>query len=151
MFSKETFDGAVNAYKKLIAKTSMLIDVTSGEIDKELFNAYKYKFAGALENNLNTSLSVTVLYDVLKDDTLNDFTKKALIAEFDKVLGLNLLTKQENKIDEELEKYIGSKIAERLEAKKNKDYQKADEIRAELLSRGITLKDTPNGTEYFIS
>ena len=151
VFSKETFEGAVSAYKKLKAKTSQFIGAPESELNTDGFKAYRQKFASALENDINTSMAVTVLYDVLKDDKLNDFTKRELIKAFDSVLGLDLLVKDEIKVDDELKEYINSKIAERLEAKKNKDYAKADEIRNELAEKGITLKDTPNGTEYTIN
>jgi len=150
VFSKESFEGAVNAYKKLKAKTKQFIGDITGVLDDEKYNLYKQKFSSALENDLNTSLAVTVLYDVLKDDELNDYTKKELIGVFDSVLDLNLLVKDEVTIDDELKSYINEKITERLNAKKDKNYQKADEIRNELLSKGIVLKDTPNGTEYSI-
>ena len=44
--------------------------------------------------------------------------------------------------------YVEEKIAERKVAKENKDYQKADQIRSELLEQGIILKDTKDGTTY---
>ena len=58
--------------------------------------------------------------------------------------------KKKNEIDEELEKYILKKIEERNEAKKNKDFAKADKIRDELKEKGIKLIDTREGTTYEI-
>ena len=100
----------------------------------------------ALEDNLNTSNALTTLYNVLKSD-LNDNTKLALISSFDKVLSLDLL-KEDNNINNDLEKYINEMIEKRNNAKKNKDYILADSIRDELLAQGITLKDTREGTIY---
>ena len=84
----------------------------------------------------------------------------ALLDEFDAVLGLNLLSAAEKKraeaetaapkADGALTEKIESMIAERAAAKKAKDYARADAIRAELTAMGVTLKDTPNGTEYTI-
>ena len=68
---------------------------------------------------------------------------------FDKVLSLNLTTAQadaKEEIDAELESYVLAKIEERKEAKKAKDFAKADAIRDELLAKGIELKDTREGT-----
>ena len=111
----------------------------------------------ALENDLNTSLAVTALYDVLKSP-LNGKTKRKLIADFDTVLSLDLLAaaeklnqKNENVPDDPRKAEIETKIAARAEAKKQKNYAEADRIRAELAAIGVTLKDTPNGTEYTIS
>ena len=68
----------------------------------------------------------------------------------DKVLSLDLTKEVKNNIDSELETYILSKIEERKIAKQNKDFALADSIREELLSRGIELKDTREGTTYNI-
>ena len=73
-------------------------------------------------------------------------TKYKLVHDFDKVLSLDLLKENTKKVDDEEE--ILHKINLRNEAKKNKDYQKADEIREELLKKGIVLKDTREGTIY---
>ena len=89
------------------------------------------------------------LYDVLKSD-LNDASKLYLVNEFDKALSLDLTKEDKKEIDKELENYILSKIEERKEAKANKDFAKADAIRNELLSKGIELKDTREGTTYNI-
>ena len=88
-----------------------------------------------------------LVYDVLKDEDLPDFSKLYLMDNFDKVLGLNLI-EEEAEIDEELEKEIQAKIEERNQAKKEKDYAKADQIRNELLEKGIKLIDSREGTTY---
>ena len=112
-------------------------------------NTFDYinKFKEAISNDLNTSAAVTVLYDVLKSD-LTDAQKRYLVNEFDKVLSLNLLVEDKKEIDSDLESYINSKIEERNNAKKNKDYALADAIREELLSKGIIIKDTREGTIF---
>ena len=89
------------------------------------------------------------MYEVLKDENLNDTTKIRLIEDFDKVFSLNLI-KEEESVDSELEKEILEKIEERKEAKMNKDYALADKIRDELSLRGIKLIDTKDGTTYEI-
>ena len=109
------------------------------------FSASCLAAVNALENDMNTSDAITVLYDVIKSDLSNN-TKYELIKEFDSVLSLRLL--EENEIDEELKKYIEEKINERNTFKKNKEYAKADLIRDELESRGILIKDTREGTLY---
>ena len=146
-FSFDALDNAANAYNKLKSKVYELSN--SGDINEEEAKVYLEKFKSALESDLNTSAAITTVYDVLKSN-LNDSTKLYLISEFDKVLGLNLLKKENNKIDVELEEYIITKINERNEAKNNKDYTKADEIRNELKEKGIIIKDTREGTTYEI-
>ena len=89
-------------------------------------------------------------YDLIKDDTINGTTKIYLIKDFDKVLSLDLI-KEKDSIDSELEKYIQDKIEERKIAKQNKDYALSDAIRDELLTKGIELIDTREGTTYKIN
>ena len=90
---------------------------------------------------------ITLVYDVLKDD-ISDGTKLAIIEKFDEVLSLDLTVVEEKEVDADLEKEVLAKIEERKEAKKNKDFAKADAIRDELLARGIKLIDTREGTTY---
>lgn len=144
LFSYESLDNTVVAYNKLKNKIKSLKNNLEGNIE-EAKEKYETLFKQALENDLNTSDALTILYDVLKSD-LNNKTKLFLVEEFDKVLSLDLL--KEDKIDKELEKYILEKIEERNIAKKNKDYSKADNIREELESRGILISDTREGTSY---
>ena len=141
-FSYSSLDGAENAYKKL--KNRVLSLSKEGEVDTEAFNTYKNNFVSYLEDDINTANAISVIYDVLKANT-NDLTKYELIKDFDKVLGLELTTEINNTIQVDIE-FINSKIEERNEAKKNKNYELADQIRNELLEMGIILKDTREGT-----
>ena len=114
-----------------------------------------------------TSLAVTALYDVLKAKT-NDATKLALIADFDRVLSLDLIghanalrAKMEEEakkalatpegVSEELAREVEALIEERKMAKKEKNFARADEIRQYLADKGITLVDTSAGTTYKLS
>ena len=145
-FTFESLDGARKALKRLKSKTLALKD--EGNLDNESFTKYDELYKEALSNDLNTSSMITILYDVLKDESLNDKTKLELVKLFDKVLSLDLLKEEESVIDTDLEKMIQEKIVERKEAKKNKDFATADKIRDELLEQGIKLIDTREGTTY---
>ena len=92
---------------------------------------------------------ITLVYDVLKDESLNYGTKREIISKFDEVLSLDLL-KEDKKESNHDEKMINEKIKLRNEAKKNKDFATADKIRDELLGQGIRLIDTREGTTYEI-
>lgn len=146
IFTFDNLDNAENAYKKLKQKTLSLKQ--DNEVNKEHFDKYNSLFIDQINDDMNTSSALTILYDVLKDDELTDSTKKALVESFDKVLSLDLLKEEESIVDEELEKYVLQKIAERKEAKVNKDFALADAIRNELLEKGIELKDTREGTTW---
>ena len=146
LFTYDALNQASNTYNKLLSKIRN-IKKDDSIVDKNEINKYKELFKKELENDLNTSNALTILYDVLKSN-LNNNTKLYLIEDFDKVLSLNLLC--EEKIDKELVNYINEKMFKRNEAKQNKDYELADKIRDELLSRGIILKDTREGTTFEI-
>ena len=149
-FSYEIMDNVAAAYNKLVKKIGSLKD--EGEVDKEVYNKFRESFIDALANDINTSSALTVVYDVLRADC-NDRTKLELVKSFDEVLSLNL-TRECGKaaatadVDDELSQYVLAKIEERKAAKKEKNFAKADAIREELLSRGIVIKDTREGTVW---
>lgn len=144
VFTFENLDNAEQTYKKLKQKTLNLSN--DGAIDEDKFDMYNKKFISFLDDDLNTSSCLTVLYDMLKDNDLNDATKRKLTESFDKVLSLDLLKEDEVSLNDELVGYIEEKIALRTLAKQNKDFLEADKIRNELLEKGILLKDTREGT-----
>lgn len=143
-FSYDSLDNTAKAYDKLIKRIAALND--DGEVDEAKAKELDDKFREALDNDLNTSLGLTAVYDVLKADT-NDATKKHVIAEFDKVLGLNLAAENQNG-EENLDAEIEALIQKRQEARKNKDWATADQIRDELAARNIKLIDTPDGIKW---
>ena len=161
VFSYENLDNAKIAYDKIIARVLSLLKEEQGEIDTESFDALKGKFCAALDNDLNTSLSVTAVYDVLKAK-ITPATKLALLKDFDYVLGLDMIETAQKQLDAEKAaaeaaaadpfiQEIEALIAERAAAKKEKDFARADEIRAILLEKGVTLIDTSQGTKYTIA
>lgn len=143
VFSYDALDQAFSTLKKLRNRISLLSPDSLK--DEELFRKYQAKFVEELEDDLNTANAISVLYEVLKDDSMNEATKIALIKDFDRVLSLDLV--QEKKVAEN-EEFILELIAKRAEAKKNKDFALADSIREELLTQGIKLIDGRDGTSY---
>ena len=152
-FSYEVLDQMVKTYDKLARKTRSLKN--DGEVDKQVYDSFRLKFEDALCNDVNTSMAITVLYDLLKADT-NDATKRKLVEDFDQVLSLGLLSaadekaseQETNGADNELTAYVEEMIAKRAQAKKEKDFAKADAIRNELLEKGIAIKDTREGVVW---
>lgn len=147
IFTFESLDIAENAYKKLLNRVANLKN--DGVVDKNIKEMYITKFKETLEDDLNTSNSLTVLYEVLKSD-INDATKIELVLEFDKVLSLDLMKSNTNDVDSNKKKYIQEMIEKRELAKREKNYVLADEIRNKLNEEGIVLKDTREGTIYEI-
>ena len=164
VFSWENLDNAQVAYNKLITKVAAL-KPGDGEVDQEALAALRQKFTAALDNDLNSSLAVTALYDVLKAKT-NDETKLAAIADFDRVLSLDLIAKGEKKREElkkqavtagqftivsesgESDPQVEALIQARQDAKKAKNFAEADRIRDELKAAGIELTDIPHGAKW---
>ena len=125
-----------------------------GGIDQAALAALKERFANALNGDLNTSVAITALYDVLKAK-VSDATKLAAIADFDTVLCLNLLTaadalnkKQAQEAAASADPEIDALVEARTNAKKAKNFAEADRIRDELKARGIEIIDTPQGTKW---
>jgi cysteinyl-tRNA synthetase len=165
VFSWENLDNAVVTYNKLISRVAAL-DPADGELDQAAFDAMKAKFMEALGNDLNTSVAVTCVYDALKYDT-NDFTKLAVIDDFDRVLSLDLLKKAAVKREADKntaaataadfaviaedgspDADVEAKILARRDAKKAKNFAEADRIRDELKAAGIEVTDIPNGAKW---
>ncbi len=104
VFSYPVLEQVQNQYNKLINKISLIKE--EGNLQKDKVKEYQDRFKAELSNDLNTANSITVLYDLIKDDTVNGTTKKRyLIEDFDKILSLDLI-KEDNNIDSELEKNI---------------------------------------------
>ena len=110
------------------------------------FENYTNLFTACITDDLNTANAITVIYSLLKDETVNGTTKIELIRSFDRVLALDLLKKDEAKREDH--DLIMKLIEKRNNAKKSKDYELADSIRDELYSKGIKLIDTREGTTY---
>ena len=174
VFSWEGMDSTKTAYNKLIAKIAGLNPDSAEAVDEEAFVNLKKRFSDAMDNDLNTALAVTAVYDVLKAKT-NDATKIALLKDFDTVLSLNLLeeaakVREANKkaaeaaknapaaalvitcttegVDAETTAKVEALINDRAAAKKAKDFAKADAIRDELTAMGITIVDVKGGVNW---
>lgn len=153
LFSYDNLDNARAAYDKLIARIAQ-IDAHAEEADwnQADFDRYKQLFCSGLDNDLNTSMALTALYDSLKAD-ISDNTKIKLVEDFDRVLGLDLLkhartTERPSQPQGITEAEIREAIDRRAQAKKEKNYALADQIRNELLEAGVQLIDTPEGTDF---
>ncbi|MDY5015405.1 MAG: DALR domain-containing protein, partial [Eubacteriales bacterium] len=154
VFSFANLDNAAAAYSKLIDRIAAL-DPEKGTVDEEAAAPYRQAFRDAMDNDLNTSLALTAVYDLLKSG-LSDSGKLALIGEFDTVLSLNLLSaaaaqrekRQAAPAATEADAEILALIEARTAAKKAKNYAEADRIREQLKAMGIALTDTPQGVQW---
>ena len=127
---------------------------TLSDAEKEHFanvEALVKKFEDAMEDDFNTADAVSAIFEIVREsnstvkDFSADYAKKVLkvLEDLCGVLGIET-TKEEEILDEEIEKLI----EERQAARKNKDFARADEIRDRLLEQGIVLKDTREGVKW---
>ena len=121
------------------------------KLEEEL-NSFRQRFIEAMDDDLNTADAVSIIFELAKfmnsnvnEKSTKEFAKKVL-DEFNELTGvLNVVNKkQDDMLDEEVEKLIEA----RTQAKKNKDFKLADEIRDELLNKGIILEDTRQGVKW---
>lgn len=150
-FSYDNLDNTAKAYNKLVKKISNLNPI--GEPNMEDAQPFIDKFKENMDNDLNTSLGITSIYDVLKAN-ISDATKIYLLNDFDKVLSLDLV-KTANKLKEEKNSSVDTAkveelIKKRTEARANKDWATADAIRDELNAMNVVIKDTPDGITWSV-
>ena len=149
-FTYESLDNTAKAYEKLTKKIAGLSK--DGAADKEKAQPYLDSFKEALDNDINTSLGLTCVYDVLKAP-LDDATKLYLINEFDKVLSLDLTSAKPaqakaESADSEINAEVEALIEQRTQARANKDWATADAIRDKLKEMNVVIKDTKDGIEW---
>lgn len=145
-FSYEALDHAKSARERLVAAVSeMKAKTEPSEVLGEKAAEYKDKFFSSLFNDLRCPEALAVMWKMVKDGSVSDADKLALLLKMDKVLSLSLdkvPAKKEEKVGGEEEWKL---VEKRSMAKKNKDYAMADQIRKELEERGYLVKDTPKG------
>ncbi len=164
IFSNKAIEAAQNGYwglkEKIINEKEKIVDqlasieneVLNNNIDFEKFKFYKFcnsyiqQFINAVADDLNTPLALASVFNLLKDNNIPHSTKYATLLIFDKILGFGFEKFNRGEITEEQRQLI----IERDNARKEKNFAKADEIRNKLFEQGIILQDSPEGTHYFI-
>ena len=153
--AKAGLERLYNAKEKLEFTISNLSESSIKDEEKGLVNeleSYKTKFINAMEDDLNTADAVSAIFELSKFINTNvnetsslEFAKMCL-DKFNELTGvLNIVNK---KNDDILDKDIEELIQKRTDAKKNRDFKLADDIRQELLDKGIVLEDTRQGTKW---
>ncbi len=151
-FSFDSLASAENAYIKLKNRVKNIKEnvgaLQEGTELSPAAKSYREEFKACLEDDLNTANAITVLFNVLKADDIQNAEKIKLVEDFEQVLSLGLMKDDETEIHGDLAEYVEEMIQKRQDAKKNKNYQLADAIRAELLEKGIALEDTRQGVNW---
>lgn len=160
-FSEELLQSTQNGLERIITAYENLqhrkeVSVDLGEQDEvylEKVQVHQEEFILSMDDDFNTANAVTVLYNLAKDANVYLREKNtshrvldAFLEAFDAiatVLGL-ALTKEEALLDEEIEQLI----QQRIDARKNRDFALADQIRDDLKAKNILLEDTAQGTRW---
>ncbi|MDR2149774.1 MAG: cysteine--tRNA ligase [Spirochaetaceae bacterium] len=148
-FSYQALDAARNARKSLLAKLVLLKKLAEGSPTGSPSPEHLAAFDSAMEDDLSTPRALAALWALMHDQTLAASDVLATVAVMDEGLGLRLLADSEARVPVADDSAgIEALIAERTEAKKQKDFIKADRIRRKLNEQGIVLTDTPAGTRW---
>lgn len=149
-FSYERLEEASKSLMSLKNKIQTILDNIdeNSKINESMLKDYINKFKNQINDDLNISNGFTVLFDVIKTNNLNNLEKKTLIDNFDLVFGLNLTNSNSLNLSQEKINWIESLLKERNEYRKNKNWEKSDEIRTILLNEHIEILDTKEGTKW---
>lgn len=161
-FSSELMDAAKNGYERIVTSVDnlkYLLQNTEAEQmtaeEEALFlqaKAYEARFDEAMEDDFNTADALSVIFELVKfvNSNVNESSSKAFLEELKKLIvtlsdicGL-IVDKKEEMLEEEIEALIAARQA----ARKEKNFARADEIRNELLKKGIVLEDTREGVKW---
>ena len=146
-FSYEGLSGARTARLGLVDRIASLGDaVASASEITEKGRAYMDQFDSFVCNDLATARGLSVLWSMLKDDSISNAEKKFIVNYMDQVLGLKLSEiKGKTDASEDIPAEVMELVAKRAEAKKNKDWAAADLYRKQIDEMGFLVKDTPTG------
>ena len=148
-FSFEALESAESGYKNIVRKIADLMnDDDKSPVNSDLYNVWHDKILAPVSDNLKTAESLVVFQDLLKDKTVNPATKLELIKFVDDLLGLEFLSHAQKLHDLESETApdnVQELAQKRREAKKNRDFATADELRNTIDSMGWTVMDTVDG------
>lgn len=161
-FSAELMEAAGNGLERIVTAAENLKFLMGNtqaekmtEEEESLFrqtDRFKENFEKAMDDDFNTADAIAAIFDYVKfinTNTDGNSSKEFLeklhdrLAKLSDVLGI-IVDREEEMLDEEIEKLI----EERQAARKNRDFARADQIRADLLARGIVLEDTREGVKW---
>ncbi|MBK8383724.1 MAG: cysteine--tRNA ligase [Ignavibacteria bacterium] len=149
-FSYEALDAAKSGYNNLSGKIlNLRKDISSDEAisSSEKKNDFKSRFLEKINDDLNMPEAMSVLWEMLKDGDLSSNEKINLAYDFDQIFGLGLESVQPEKNETLIPDEIRILLEKRNEAKKNRDFKSADEIRNEIKLKGYEILDTKDGIQ----
>ncbi len=143
-WGEDAIQAADTGYRRLLGQTLPLADA-EGDADPVRIGPARERFLAAVRDDLNAPRALAVATEVARDGALTAADKRALVAEFDRWLGLDLLTAEADAIPTESDPRIDGLVEARQQARASKDFATSDRIRDELAAEGIVIEDTPDG------
>lgn len=142
-FKWEALESANKALTKL-AKDFFKLGQASSEANPE----YLKKFEDFIADDLDTPKAIALIWELIKDQSIENSAKRKTLIEFDKILGLDIekLSQQFSK-KIKIPKEIENLAKEREEARTNEDWRKSDELRDKITELGYIVTDTKDGQE----
>jgi cysteinyl-tRNA synthetase len=152
-FSYPALDAARTARENLTGRVRGMLEQGAQRVDMDRMGDEAHRlrddFLAAVQRDLNTPRALAVMWSMVKNGEISPSEKLTLLYDIDKVLGLRIDKIAVEEV-QELPEDLRDLITEREEARRNKDFARADEIRDLLASRGIEIRDTSSGTEWKI-
>ena len=138
-----SYDALQQARQALSTLRENVLSFQEQPASKPIKNTYANQFAAAIADDLNMPKALAVLWAVVRDPQLGNKEKLALILDFDRVFGLGLahLERREAAIPAAVQ----GLVERREQARKQKDFRRADELREEIAGMGFSVNDTPEG------
>ena len=146
-FTFEALDAAKNGYNNLKSRVLNMksSDEKSRDASAQIISDYKISFTEKINDDLNMPEAMAVLWEAVKDNSLNDGEKLDIIYNFDKVFGLGSESLNSDDEKSEIPDEIKKLAENRTEAKSQKDFKKADEIRELVKQKGYDISDSKEG------
>lgn len=147
-FTWENLKAAQTSRKILMDRIGKIKEASLDQKGK-VIDEYKKRFVEALEDNLNTPVALSVMWDLLKDKDEKNSDILATFEDFNLVLGLKI---EEEKIEvgDKKKNEIEKLVSDRDEAREKKDWERSDTIRDQLSNMNVEIEDTSEGTKWYI-
>ena len=150
-FSWDALDAAANGYKNMVRRVADIIsDKQPGAMEQSVFDEWHDKILAVMSDNLKTAEALVLVQELLRSSTVNPATKQALLEFIDRLLGLQLIPAAKQLLSLEnadVPAEIQALADARTAAKAERNWARADELRAQIDAAGWSVVDTKDGVK----